>query len=245
MPRVIHTPRMAAIAVILALWALCGGCASTSELRQAQEANEALTQQLANERAAHIETTNKMDTAQAAVAALEAEVAALTQDTAILREQLAAQTAVAALVSDVNATTKELTTLRARVAEERAELARIEKLLDPLRLRSNQGRSVRFACSGSMTPVLTCAHTATAFKPTSTPLPKGAIIAYQGQDCVAIRARDHALTHNYTIAHRVIATMTHNGELHYYPKGDANRFPDGCWVPHSKVVAYIGEIRLR
>ena len=44
-------------------------------------------------------------------------------------------------------------------------------------------------------------------------------------------------------AHRVMDIKVEDGVYYYWPKGDANDEPDGCWIPHFNVDGYIIEIQ--
>ena len=88
-----------------------------------------------------------------------------------------------------------------------------------------------------MEPKLTCLDTATwlnDFEPED--IVVGATISFQGSACWS-----DAPTHSRT-AHRVMDLRVTNGVHYYWPQGDANSGPDGCWVPESSVKGYMIEI---
>ena len=93
-----------------------------------------------------------------------------------------------------------------------------------------------FFCTGSMEPVLTCLDEAMwihDFHPEE--IVVGATIAYD-PGCSANEPDGRG------ISHRVMEIKVRDGVHYYWPKGDSNRKPDGCWIPEQNVQAYIVEI---
>ena len=117
----------------------------------------------------------------------------------------------------------------------RTEITQLEERRRPLILaREEPGW---FYCTGSMEPKLTCLDTATwlhDFQPEDIVI--GATISFQSRACWSNEPRD-----SWT-AHRVMDIEVTDGVHYYWPQGDANSGPDGCWVPESSVRGYIIEI---
>ena len=88
-----------------------------------------------------------------------------------------------------------------------------------------------------MEPKLTCLDSATwleDFRPQD--IVVGATISFQGRACSS------DFPSGVRIAHRVLDIRVVNGVYEYWPQGDANERPDGCWVPQTAVNGYIIEI---
>ena len=126
-------------------------------------------------------------------------------------------------------------TLEEEAGALRTEITQLEERRKPLILSDERVNG--FKCTGSMEPKLTCLDTATwlyDFKPEEVVV--GATIAFRSQACWSNRPSDRRT------AHRVLDVRVVNGVYEYWPQGDANERPDGCWVPHTAVSAYIIEI---
>ena len=125
--------------------------------------------------------------------------------------------------------------LEAQAEELRIEIGRLEQMRQPLIL--DPGDSVRsgFLCTGSMEPVISCLDEAiwlTDFRPED--IVVGTTIAF-APSCSGGSAG---------AAHRVMQIEVRNGKYYYWPKGDNNREPDGCWVPEENIKRYITKIHL-
>ena len=115
-----------------------------------------------------------------------------------------------------------------------AEIARLEAQRRPLILRDTDTETSPFACTGSMEPKLTCLDTATFltdFDPAD--IVVGATIIFQSNACWSGEP-----VGSWT-SHRVVDTRYSGGVYYFWPKGDANRSADSCWVPHAAVDSYI------
>ena len=126
-------------------------------------------------------------------------------------------------------------TLEEEAGALRTEIAELEERRKPLILISEE--TGWFACTGSMEPKLTCLDSATwleDFRPQD--IVVGATISFQGRACSSDYPR------GIRIAHRVLDIRVVNGVYEYWPQGDANERPDGCWVPHTAVNGYIIQI---
>ena len=116
----------------------------------------------------------------------------------------------------------------------REEIAELEVRRRPLIL--SVGRSA-FACTGSMEPKITCLDEATwVDNPRPEEIVVGAVISFS-PGC-----GDHDEENPSFVAHRVMDIKVEDAVFYYWPKGDANDAPDGCWVPFSSVEAYIVEL---
>ena len=115
----------------------------------------------------------------------------------------------------------------------RSEIRRLEEQRRPLVLSPGDTGRGGFLCTGSMEPVITCLDEATwltDFRPED--IVVGTTIAFSPACWGDQRG----------VAHRVIDIEVRNGTYYYWPKGDNNRAPDGCWVPETNVRRYITQI---
>lgn len=115
----------------------------------------------------------------------------------------------------------------------RSEIRRLEAQRRPLVLSPGDTGRGGFLCTSSMEPAITCLDEATwltDFRPED--IVVGTTIAFSPA-CNGDRRG---------VAHRVIDIEVQNGTYYYWPKGDNNRVPDGCWVPETNVDRYIIEI---
>ena len=92
-------------------------------------------------------------------------------------------------------------------------------------------------CTGSMEPKITCMDSVVElrdFRPED--IIVGAVIAFYkpGDD------PDNAFTSQ--VLHRVMGIKTEDSVRYFWTKGDANREPDGSWVPEGNVTAYVVSI---
>ena len=114
----------------------------------------------------------------------------------------------------------------------REQIKELEALREPLILGPGGRYRGGLRCTGSMEPAITCLDEATwvaDFQPEA--IVVGATISF-APDCWG---GDGA-------AHRVVDVKVEDGVYYYWPKGDNNSEADGCWVPHTDVLAYITEI---
>ena len=94
----------------------------------------------------------------------------------------------------------------------------------------------RGTCTGSMAPTMTCVDEVTV-RPVFAPedIKPGHIIVFQpgcpGEGGI-IRP----------VVHRVIEVRQDEGGYSYWPKGDAKREADGCWIPAEFVQGYVVEV---
>ena len=111
-----------------------------------------------------------------------------------------------------------------------AEIAELHRKRQPLVIRSGMGG---FLCTGSMEPNLTCLDTVTwlsNYRPED--IIVGSTISFN-PNCWEEQAN------GIGAAHRVLDIKVEDGIYYYWPKGDGNEVPDGCWVPHTAVDGYI------
>ena len=88
-----------------------------------------------------------------------------------------------------------------------------------------------------MEPAITCLDRATwlyNFNPQD--IVVGSTISFLAQGCW------EDAEEGGVVAHRVMAVEDRDGVYYYWPKGDNNPVPDGCWVAETDVTAYIIEI---
>ncbi|MCY4623677.1 MAG: hypothetical protein OXC99_01520 [Chloroflexi bacterium] len=128
-------------------------------------------------------------------------------------------------------------TLETQAGNLRTEIAQLEERRRPLILSQQSERVLGLLCTGSMEPKLTCLDTATwlhDFQPENIVI--GATISFQSRACWSDEPS------NSNTAHRVMDIKVSGGVHFYWPQGDANSGPDGCWVPHTAVNGYIIEV---
>ena len=119
--------------------------------------------------------------------------------------------------------------LREEAERLRAEIAALEAKLAPLIIRAEGVTRTYIACTGSMEPTMTCldeADLVDADDPSE--ITVGAIIAFE-PDC----------QDGPGAAHRVVDVRVEDGQYYFWPQGDANGGPDGCWVPAENVWGYL------
>ena len=126
--------------------------------------------------------------------------------------------------------------LRTRAGNLRDEIEDLEERRRPLVLADDHIRGSRFGCTGSMEPVITCLDRPLwllDFKPEDVVI--GATISYD-PDCWEDQANVVGT------AHRVLNIEVRGGVYYYWPKGDANKKADGCWIPETSVRGYLIDI---
>ena len=119
--------------------------------------------------------------------------------------------------------------LREEAERLRAEIAALEARLAPLILQADSVTRTNIACSGSMEPTMTCLDEADWVEVADpSEITVGAIIAF-APDC----------QEGLSAAHRVVDVKVEDGQYYFWPQGDANGGPDGCWVPAENVWGYL------
>lgn len=204
----------------------------------------ALQTDLAGLREAHAAALGTLDTAvrerdasRAAMARLDARRTELEADLSGLQQSHAA--ALSAL-DTVRMQLEELQTEAGGLEELRESAERIRREIDglrarrePLILKPRDTRPVRFLCSGSMEPAITCldeGRLLLAFKPED--IVVGAVISFAPY-----------CTGDSSASHRVVSVKVEDGIHYYRTQGDANPKPDNCWVPHTDVRGYLISLR--
>ncbi len=127
----------------------------------------------------------------------------------------------------------ELDQVEERISELEGEIERLVAMRLPLILGDGDLERGGVACTGSMEPVLTCLDEVTwlqDFDPAD--IVVGSTIGFYPACWESDRG----------IAHRVMDIDVRDGVRYFWPKGDANPEPDGCWVPETNVRGYIVEI---
>ena len=217
-----------------------------TSLTAAQTTNETLTGDLAAAIVLQDKLRTELGEANAHVHGLSEENRTLTHDKSVLAgrysnlEQEHDQLSTKFTTLDqeyakwrlVNGTVADL---ESKAGTLRTEIARLEERRRPLILGREEIAGGK--CTGSMEPKLTCLDTATwltDYRPED--IVVGAIISYQSRAC-----RGDAASDGY-VGHRVLDIRVIGGIYYYWPQGDANSGPDGCWVPHTAVDGYIIEV---
>ena len=122
--------------------------------------------------------------------------------------------------------------LQDQIANLRAEISELEKKRKPLVLGTYH---TTFACTGSMEPKITCLDSATMlenFRPED--IIVGSAISFIPVASCQIKSD--------SLMHRVKKVKVAGGTHYYWPKGDANRMDDGCWIPEQNVEGYLIEL---
>ena len=123
-----------------------------------------------------------------------------------------------------------------RVDELEIEVRELQEQRRPLILSPGAVSSGGFLCTGSMYPAITCLDRGTwleEFNPED--IVVGATISFN-PNCWE-EGPDGTPT-----AHRVKEIKVEDGTYYFWPRGDANREDDGCWVHQDNVEGYLIEI---
>ena len=150
-----------------------------------------------------------------------------------LTKERRAHNALVRAVGELDAVEKERDSLAAEVDDLNADIRLLEDLRRPLILDS---RRSQLSCTGSMEPKLTCLDEVTwldNFRPSD--IVVGTLISFTTtEDCDGGAG--------VGIAHRVMDIKVEDGIHYFWPAGDANDEPDGCWIPEGKVRAYMVDV---
>lgn len=209
-----------------------------------------------------IDLENRLIAAEGEVSTLNTEVAE--RDTRIdgfvsniitLNAQVAERgTRIASLVNDnsrLRADYQTLVNAGGDLAQVRAEEEASQKRVDALEVEIKELQEQRkplilspgavatggFLCTGSMYPAITCTDRGTwleKFNPED--IVVGATISFS-PNCWEEEPGD------VSTAHRVKEIKVENGVYYFWPRGDANREDDGCWVHQDNVDGYLIEIQ--
>ena len=210
-----------------------------SELSTANAELAQTESELSTANAELAQTESELSTANTELAQTESELAdsrrsldALDSQHRTLQGQYdSLQDTEAALRRDYNT----LEDLYGDVEALREEIVELEAKRRPLILAVDTDS---FACTGSMEPKITCLDEATWLEnPKPEEIVVGSVISFYPDCWTEEVVEDAAGT-----AHRVMDIKVENGVYSYWPKGDANEEPDGCWVPFDHVQGYIIEI---
>lgn len=135
--------------------------------------------------------------------------------------------------------------LRQQTENLETEIADLEERRKPLILGPRNTAVREFACTGSMEPAITCLDKATwLYDYDAADIVPGTTISFRETACDKGSPREPFQIRIGTryIAHRVLDVRVVNDELQFWPKGDNNYAPDGCWVPASGVRGYLIEL---
>ena len=207
----------------------------TRELEAEQKEKAALMRDLGAERSENAALQGELETERSENAALQGELEVERNENAALGEDLAeerlAHGALMDAVGGLEKVASDRQSLEDRVTELRAEIERLEEMRRPLLVDS---RVTGLACTGSMEPKLTCLDSVTwlnNFNPED--IEVGTFIRFKAtDDC-------DSLVMDEDVAHIVLEIKVENGVHHYWPAGDANEEPDGCWIPEERVDGYM------
>ncbi len=203
------------------------------------QANNDLTQDNAILEGNIAEALNAVDEWSTAYDELENQHTALEDEFGSLNTQHQTLTSEhGQLVGQYDDLTREVGTLEQlseQVTALEAEIKQLEEMRRPLILASDRNG---FACTGSMEPKITCLDEAIyVTNPRPEEITVGSTIHFN-PSCWP----EEDNTDSPGIVHRVMDIKIEDGVYSYWPKGDANRTDDGCWVPFDHVQGYIVEI---
>ena len=222
--------------------------AALSDTQANYDSAVALTIDLENRLAA---AEGEVSNLNADVAERDTRIAGFVSDIITLNTQVAERnSSIASLVNDnsrlradyqalVNAG-GDLTQVRAeeeasqkRVDELEIEIKELQEQRDPLILTPGAVATGGFLCTGSMYPAITCLDRGTwleEFNPED--IAVGATISFNPNCWEEEPGRT-------STAHRVKEIKVENGTYYFWPRGDANRADDGCWVHQDNVEGYL------
>ena len=187
-----------------------------------QQYKAALESSLSTLTAENLNLTNERNTLTADLESANAARSRLTSD---LQDARGANAAL-------RAENEAIVRMHGRVENLRQEIDDLELRRSPLILETHrQG----FLCTGSMEPKLTCLDEATMltnFRPED--IVVGSVISF--------KPTDECNLESDAVTHRVMEIKVEDGVHYYWPKGDANSEPDGCWIPDSNVLDYMIEV---
>ena len=127
-----------------------------------------------------------------------------------------------------------LADLAEQIAALEAEIRELEERRRPLILAPSDTYWTWHRCTGSMEPAYGCLDELLHLTDFAIgDITVGTVIGYNP----GCNGRPRGASH------RVMDIKVIDGEPHYWPKGDSNLRPDGCWVPHSDVLYYLIDIR--
>ena len=183
------------------------------------------------------QSTNQLKALEDDLGALEAKHTTLAADYGTLEsehETLKETAGTAQSLADrIDELNDDIDELNARIDELNDDIDELDAIREPLILGPNDAHIVGFACTGSMEPVITCLDEARwldDFKPED--ITVGSTISFD-PDCW------ESIADGSSTAHRVLKIRIVNGVHQFWPKGDNNEEPDGCWVPETNVNGYI------
>ncbi len=123
-----------------------------------------------------------------------------------------------------------------RADELEIEIKELQEQRKPLILTPGGVATSGFLCTGSMYPAITCMDRGTwleEFNPED--IVVGATISFS-PNCWEEEPDD------ISTAHRVKEIRVEDGTYYFWPRGDANREDDGCWVHQDNVEGYLIEL---
>lgn len=202
----------------------------TTDLAYAESRNANLTN-------ANTGLTTDLADAESRNADLNAVNDGLTADLTDTRSQLAQSRKDYATLESVAGNVDRLRTQASNLEEAKnellAEIAELRLERAPLVLKTHD---IGFHCTGSMEPKLTCLDSATwldNFRPED--IVVGTIISFETVEECSISGK--------RIGHRVMDIKHEDGRYYFWPQGDANDEPDGCWIPEENVNSYIIDVQ--
>ena len=118
--------------------------------------------------------------------------------------------------------------LRETARQLRDEIESLKAQREPLLLRPDSLWITNVACTGSMEPKLTCLDRVSM------------LLDVRPEDIVVGAVINYGRCGNQGGAlHRVMDIKIEDGVRYFWPKGDANDGPDGCWVHEAHVHSYM------
>ena len=201
--------------------------------------------------ALNIDLENRLTASEAEVAERDTRIAGFISDISNLNAEVAERnTRIAGFIND-NSRLREdyqelvdaggdLEQVRAmeeagqkRVDELEVEIKELQEQRRPLILSPGAVATSGFLCTGSMYPAITCMDRGTWLEEfNAEDIVVGATISFN-PNCW-----EEEPGHTST-AHRVKEIKVENGTYYFWPRGDANREDDGCWVHQDNVEGYL------
>ena len=219
-----------------------------AELREANQGFEQANKDLAKTNAALVSARDGMqsslDRARHDLDIMETSLRGARNTLTTFREQLeAANARNAQLVNenndlkqyqqDIYSTSGSLAQLQTEAERLRIEIETLEEQRKPLLLALRNASVGNPSCTGSMYPAITCMDRATWLEEFRVEdIVVGAIISFD-PDCWEQRPNGRSTIH------RVMDIRVENGVYYFWPKGDSNSEPDGCWVHQDNVNGYL------
>lgn len=174
-------------------------------------------------------TKASLSSTRTSLAATSRELSSVRVDLSLTNSNLAA---VRADLDEIQETYGNIEALEAEVSSLSDEIDNLIARREPLVLETWRSS---YACTGSMNPKIDCFDEGTYLENfRAEDIVVGSTISFQTVEQCNISG------HN--ISHRVVRIKEVDDVYYFWPKGDANRSADNCWIPQHNVNGYLIEI---